>query len=275
MIRATRRACPARRVARYNGRVRKHLRFNTHAGKDKPFTIDQSETACPFCDRTQLAEILDEQGPIIFLKNKYPVLENTYQTVIIETDRCDAEFSTYSRDHLHQLMRFSVEKWQAMMASDAFASVVFYKNHGPHSGGSLRHPHMQIVGLHDVDYRQNVIDTDFQGLVIDEQPGVQFNLSTHPRMGFTEFNVLLQDMDRIDLMADYLQVAAHFALHHFNARCRSYNMFFYERPDGIAAKVIPRFVVGPLYVGFSIPQVTNRLEEILESVRRNYFALDV
>jgi galactose-1-phosphate uridylyltransferase len=255
--------------------MRKHLRFNTHVGRDKPFTIDNRETDCPFCDRSQLAEILDEHGPIIYLKNKYPVLEDTFQTVIIETDRCEAEFSVYPEEHLHALLRFGVEKWQAMIASGEFASVVFYKNHGPHSGGSLRHPHMQIVGLHEVDYRQNVIDTDFQGLVIDEKPGVQFNLSTQPRMGFTEFNVLLQDMARIDLMADYLQVATHYALHHFNAHCRSYNMFFYERPDGIAAKVIPRFVVGPLYVGFSIPQVTNRLEEILETVRRNYFDPEV
>ncbi len=251
--------------------MRKHLRFNTHAGKDKPFTIDGRDTECPFCDRSRLVDILDEEGPIILLKNKFPVLEDTFQTVIIETETCDAELSTYSKEHLHHVVRFGVEKWQAMIASGAYRSVVFYKNHGPHSGGSLRHPHMQIVGLNQVDYRQNVTDTDFQGLVIDRQPGVEFNLSTHPRMGFTELNVLLSDPTRIDLMADYLQVAAHYALHHFNAHCSSYNLFFYEREDGIAAKLIPRFVVGPLFVGFSIPQVTNRLEEIVESVRRHYF----
>jgi hypothetical protein len=251
--------------------MRQHLRFNTHAGKDKPFTIDNRETECPFCNRSQLVDILDEHGPIILLKNKYPVLENTYQTVIIETDDCDAEFSTYEPEHLHQVVRFGVAKWQAMIQSGEFASVVFYKNHGPHSGGSLRHPHMQIVGLHEVDYRQNVLDTDFQGIIVDQEPGVQFNLSTHPRMGFTELNVVLDDMDRIDRMADYLQVAAHFALHHFNKHCVSYNLFFYEREGGIAAKLIPRFIVGPLYVGFSIPQVTNRLEEIVGTLRREYF----
>ena len=254
--------------------MRKHLRFNTHVGKDKPFTIDNQGDACPFCDRGQLSEILDEQGPIIFLKNKYPVLENTFQTVIIETDQCDAEFSTYAPEHLHQLMRFSVEKWQEMVESGEFASVVFYKNHGPHSGGSLRHPHMQIVGLHEIDYRQNVIPSDFTGLLLAEEPGVEFNLSTQPRMGFTELNVVLRDRDRVDRMADYLQVAAHYALNHFNAHCRSYNMFFYELEGAIAAKVIPRFVVGPLFVGFSIPQVTNRLDEIADTVRRTYFDLD-
>lgn len=254
--------------------MRKHLRFNTHVGRNKPFTIDNRETACPFCDPEQLCDILDRQGPIILLKNKFPVLEDTFQTVIIETDRCDAELSTYGPEHLHQVLRFGVNKWQEMIRSGDFASVVFYKNHGPHSGGSLRHPHMQIVGLHEVDYRQNIDDGDFEGLVIHRDPGVEFNLSTHPRMGFTEFNVVLQDMERLDRMADYLQVAAHYALHHFNQHCSSYNLFFYEREDGIAAKLIPRFVVGPLYVGFSIPQVTNRLDEIVATVREHYISPD-
>lgn len=251
--------------------MRKHLRFNTHIGKDKPYTIGNQGDPCPFCDRSQLAEILDERHPIIFLKNKYPVLENTFQTVIIETDQCDAEFSTYPPEHLHTLMRFGVEKWQELIASGEFTSVVFYKNHGPHSGGSLRHPHMQIVGLQAIDYRENIVETDFQGIVLDAEPGVEFNLSTHPRMGFTEFNVVLRDRDRLDRMADYLQVATHYVLHRFHAQCSSYNMFFYEYAGGIAAKVIPRFVVGPLFVGFSIPQVTNRLEEIADTVWREYF----
>jgi ATP adenylyltransferase/5',5'''-P-1,P-4-tetraphosphate phosphorylase II len=254
--------------------MNEHLRFNTHIGQEKPFTIDKRDAACPFCDRSQLADILEEHPPIVYLKNKFPVLEDTYQTVIIETDACDAELSTYAPAHLHAVMRFGVEKWLEMARSGDFASVVFYKNHGPHSGGSLRHPHMQIVGLNRVDYRNNVRERDFEGLAIAAEEGVRFNLSTHPRMGFTEFNVLLSDPARIDRMADYVQVAAHYVLNHFHAQINSYNLFFYETPDGIAAKLIPRFIVGPLFVGFSIPQVTNRLDEIVQVIQERYFERD-
>lgn len=253
------------------GTMSEPLRFNTHIGKDKPFTIDKHDTACPFCDRSQWAEILEERPPIAYLKNKFPVLEDTYQTVIIETDACDAELSTYGPEHLHAVMRFGVEKWLEMAHSGEFASVLFYKNHGPHSGGSLRHPHMQIVGLEQVDYRSNIRERDFEGLAIAAEEGVTFNLSTHPRMGFTEFNVVLRDLDRLDRMADYVQVAAHYALHHFHAQASSYNLFFYETNGAIAAKLIPRFIVGPLFVGFSIPQVSNRLDEIVQAVQERYF----
>lgn len=248
----------------------RHLRFNTHIGREKPYTIDNREAECPFCDRSRLAGILDDQGDILYLVNKYPVLEDTFQTVIIETAHCESELSTYPREHLHRVMRFGVAKWLEMARDPRFASAVFYKNHGPHSGGSLRHPHMQIVGLHQVDYRQNVLAQDFEGLAIAPGDGVEFNLSTHPRVGFTEFNVILRDPAEIDRMADYVQVAAHYTLNGFNQYCSSYNLFFYELEGAIAAKLIPRFVMGPLYVGFSIPQVTNRLEEIVEAVRDRY-----
>ncbi len=251
--------------------MREHLRFNMQIGKDKPFTIGNHKVECPFCDRSRLVDILEDRHPILYLKNKFPVLEDTYQTVLIETDTCETELSVYPREHLHAVVGFGVAKWLEMARSGEFASVVFYKNHGPNSGGSLRHPHMQIVGLNRVDYRNNVRDQDFQGLVIAAEDGVEFNLSTHPRMGFTEFNVLLRDLSRIDRMAEYIQVAAHYALHHFHATCTSYNLFFYEWGGGIAAKLIPRFIVGPLFVGFSIPQVTNRLDEIRETLQERYF----
>lgn len=254
--------------------MEKHLRFNMHVGRDKPYTIDDGSVDCPFCDRGQLSGILDEEGPIILLKNKFPVLEDTYQTVLIETDQCQSELSLYPKDHLYTLMHFAVDRWQRMIHSGEFASVLFYKNHGPYSGGSIRHPHMQIVGLQKVDYRPNVQESDFQGLIIAQEPGVEFNLSTQPRVGFTEFNVILTDMSRLPRLADYVQVAAHYVLHHFNTNAQSYNLFLYEFGDGIAAKLIPRFIVGPLYVGFSIPQVSNRLEEIVTRVREQYFPLE-
>ncbi|HEU4964058.1 MAG TPA: DUF4931 domain-containing protein [Bacilli bacterium] len=250
-----------------------HLVFQSNIGRQKPESIVNKSTRCPFCDRNELAEILAEEGSILLVKNKFPVLEDTCMTVLIETDVCHSELSEYPRDHLHRLIRFGVAQWEAMEQSGEYASVIFYKNHGPLSGGTIRHPHMQIVGLNQVDYREHVTAEQFEGLVIDRSPGVAFNISTRPRMGFYELNVVLTDREQIDRMADYIQMAAHYFLHHFHAKCDSYNLFFYRLENGnIAAKILPRFVTTPLFVGYSIPQVASRIPEVVAQLQELYLA---
>ncbi len=50
-----------------------HLMFNSHIGRVKRVETDEDNPACPFCSRERLEEILDEDGSIILVKNKYPV----------------------------------------------------------------------------------------------------------------------------------------------------------------------------------------------------------
>jgi hypothetical protein len=248
-----------------------HLQFDIHIGRQKPENVTNREAACPFCSPDELEGVLERRGPMIWLRNKYPVLKDAFQTVLIETDDCDAELSVYPREHLHALFSFGVEKWREMERSGSFRSVLFFKNHGPYSGGSMRHPHMQIVGLETYDYLQHVKPSDFEGIVIDREAGVECNLSTLPRAGFFECNVVLSDMDRLPRMADYVQILAHWILNRFNRRCQSYNLFFYRWEERIVVKVVPRFVTSPLYVGYAIPQVPNNLEEVVREIQRIYF----
>jgi ATP adenylyltransferase/5',5'''-P-1,P-4-tetraphosphate phosphorylase II len=249
----------------------RHLTFNTHIVKHKPENLVNRGSYCPFCDRANLTDILDEQGTILWLKNKYPVLEDTFQTVIVETDECEGELSTYDKAHLYALIRFAVERWLHMEESGEYTSVLLFKNHGYQSGGSLRHPHMQIVGLHTLDYRSDLRDDFFSGLLIHQSPGVEFNISTAPRVGFIELNVRLFDFDQLDRMADYIQVAAHYLMHHFNKACDSYNLFFYQWRGEIIAKIMPRFPTSPLVIGYGIPQVSSRILEVVSEIQNHYF----
>ncbi len=248
-----------------------HLMFNSHIGQVKRVETIEDNPACPFCSRERLEEILDEDGSIILVKNKYPVLEKTFQTVLIETDICDSELSEYPKEHLYKVMNFGFRNWFAMIESGRFASVLFFKNHGLYSGGTIRHPHMQIVGLEEYDYHRTVSPDQFLGEVIAEKGSVQFNLSSKPRVGFFEFNIVTTDISQIETFSDYLQTAAHFILNHYNKNCTSYNIFFYEWENTVAAKLMPRFVTSPLYVGYAIPQVSNRIGETAEKVRSIYF----
>jgi ATP adenylyltransferase/5',5'''-P-1,P-4-tetraphosphate phosphorylase II len=253
------------------GLENKHLHFNTSIGVKKPENYRNKEQACPFCARDELTDLIEVDGPIILLKNKFPVLENAYQTVLIETDDCHAELSTYSKEHLHRLIRFGLRHWLEMEETGSYKSVIFFKNHGPLSGGTLAHPHMQIVGLHDLDYDEKVNHEMFEGLLLAEETGVSFTLSTKPRVGFYEFNIAMADLSFTDRFADFIQIAAHYILHHFPFRASSYNIFFYHLDEKIYAKVVPRFITTPLYIGYGLPQVPNNLNWMADRVKEIYF----
>ncbi len=248
----------------------KHLLFDSQIGRKKPETIIKKENSCPFCDRNNLEDIIDQEDSMILLKNKFPVLKETLQTVLVETDQCQSDLSNYPKEHLYRLLRFGIKNWFEMIDSREFTSVSFFRNYGPLSGGSIAHPHSQIVAFHNYDYLEKINKQDFVGLIIDQSNSVELNISTQPRVGFYEFNVILKDVDAIPRFADYIQMVAHYILNRFIFRCSSYNVFYYNFEDSIIAKIVPRFVTSPLYIGYSIPQVPNNLEDVLEDFTKKY-----
>lgn len=250
----------------------RHLYFNTSIGVKKPENIRNKQHPCPFCARDELTDILAVEGPIILLKNKYPVLENAFQTVLIETDECDAELSTYPSDHLHRLIRFGLHHWLEMENSGRFESVIFFKNYGPLSGGTIAHPHMQIIGLNHLNYKENIEEEVFKGILIEETKEVCFALSTKPRIGFYEFNVQMSDTGYVEEFGRCIQTAAHYILNHFPFKATSYNIFFYHLNGKIYAKIVPRFVTTPIYIGYGLPQVPSNLEWMAEKVKDLYFS---
>ena len=248
-----------------------HLYFNSAIGSKKPVNINNQNTACPFCERNSLTDIIDQDGEIILLKNKYPVLEDSVQTVLIETADCHSELSVYSKQHLYRVISFGVKHWLTMEQDPAFASVIFYKNHGPCSGGTIRHPHMQIVGFNNLDYRPHIKQEYFVGDIIDQRNGVALNISTLPRIGFFEFNIVGETIEQIEQTSDYIQTVAHYILNHFHRNCKSYNLFFYHLDNQVAVKITPRFVTSPLYIGYAIPQLPSRLNDVAAEIRARYF----
>ncbi|WP_093794171.1 DUF4931 domain-containing protein [Sporomusa acidovorans] len=247
-----------------------HLVFDTKIGGTKPVTVVDTGHKCPFCCRDELEGIIAEDGPILLIANKYPVLRDTFPTVLIETDDCASELSLYPRDHLHRVIRFGSEKWLDMIAGGEFASVLFFKNHGPSSGGTIRHPHMQIIGLRHVDYTANIPPVSLEGIVISRDGGVELAIADKPLVGFVELNLKLANLGQIDRLADYLQICAHYFLHNFNRHCNSYNIFFYHIDGQITAKVMPRFVTSPIFVGYAIPQLSTRIPDVAADLKRIY-----
>lgn len=158
-----------------------------------------------------------------------------------------------------------------MEESGKYESVIFFKNYGPLSGGTIAHPHMQIIGLNDLNYKENILPEVFNGLIIKQSDEVLFTLSTKPRVGFYEFNIKMPDDGYREAFGHYLQTAVHYILNHFPFKASSYNIFFHHLGRHIYAKIIPRFVTTPIYIGYGIPQVPNNLEWMAEELKNLYF----
>lgn len=236
------------------------LEYNLNIGKTKPDTVHRDESYCPFCDVAHLKNILETRGHMIWLENAYRVLKDTWQTLIIETDDCDGDFSLYTPDYAAALIRFGLEKWRQVQQMEQFASVIFYRNHGYMSGGTIHHPHSQIVGLKKYDYHEDIHLHHFAGTCVLTEPGLEINISSRPLIGFYEANLILSDMSVLPQFVQYMQHTALFFRHSFVRFNDSYNIFFYDFPDDprIFVKIIPRFLTNPLFIGYMIPQIANK-----------------
>lgn len=247
-----------------------YLGFRIDVGKTKPENIVHKDAPCPFCDTKNLKNIFEVEDNIILLENKYQVLEDAYQLLIIETDKCHADIPDYTKEHMHKLMRFAIRHWQKMIASHKYKTVLMFKNHGSLSGGTMRHPHMQIVGLKNLNSVHMCDKKQFEGTIIQEQNSVTLNLSTKPRVGFTEINIIMKDNKDIDILADFVQIGVDYLMNHFEF-CQSYNLFFYMIEGNICVKVMPRYPTSPLFIGYNIELVPNNLNDIASEIKKIYF----
>ena len=228
------------------------IRFNTNLGQQKPENIVHKENPCPFCHPDSLRDIIAVEDDMIFLRNLYNVIDDAELFVLIECKDCGTDMPDYSREYMHKLIRFGVRQWNELIDSGRFRSVLFFKNHGPLSGGTMRHAHMQIVGLNNIENNTLYTDEDFDGIDIDTRNGVTINAATKPRLGFSEFNILAENNDALDEIADYIQLSLKYFRQYVPRAKDNYNIFFYRQDGKIRVKVMPRFPTSPLFVGYDL-----------------------
>ena len=242
------------------------LVFDVMQARGKPDDRRRPSGYCPFCDVEHLENIYRRDGDRIWLQNKFRTLRDTMQTLVIETSDHDGDISLYPREQNRAILRFAIECWDEMIASKKYRSVLMYKNMGPLSGGSLVHPHLQIVGLVHEDGYAALGPENFEGIDVWESGAVRMTISTQPIMGFFEVNVFVPEgmassgdasqHAEVDRFCDAVQVAVSYVLNeHHGGRATSYNLFFYRFGGRTIAKVLPRWVVSPYFVGYRLSQV--------------------
>ena len=247
------------------------IRFNTDIGKTKPENIVHTDNACPFCDTANLTGIIDTDGDIIFLENKYNVIEGADQFVLIEGSECTVDMPNYTDEHMRRVIKLGLKHWKRLLNSGKYEEVLFFKNYGSMSGGTIRHPHMQLVGFPKLKSELLFFPEEMRGIVIARKNNVELNISTCPRIGFGELNVVPEiDID-IDTFADFLKIAVHYLMNYFRKNLTSYNIFFYHQEKQIYAKILPRFATSPYFIGYNVRFLPNNIERIANEIRTIYF----
>ena len=248
------------------------IKFNTDVGKTKPENIVHANNDCPFCDVENLTDIIDTDDDIIFLKNKYIVIEGSDQFVLIEGRECNVDMPNYSREKMCRVIKMGLKHWHELLNCGKYEEVLFFKNFGPMSGGTIRHPHMQLVGFPKLNSDLLFDEEELRGVVIARQNNVELNVSTCPRVGFGELNVVVEEGGSYDTLADFLQISVHYLMNFFRKNLSSYNIFFYRREKIIYAKIMPRFATSPYFVGYNIHFLPRNVPQIADEVYKIYFS---
>ncbi len=253
----------------------KAVRFSTAIGRKKPETLITGRSECPFCHPETLVDIVETDGDIIFLRNKYNVLTDAEQFVLVESGRCDDGIEQYSADKLHRLFRLALRHFAKMLKNPAYKSVIFFKNHGPLSGGTIKHPHMQLIGLYDTEpeilyEKENFIPA---AEPIIQRDGLELAASAYPRLGFSEFTITSSTFPltekAVDTLSEIIQKVVQFIMKNDWRDNPSYNLFFYylKESDRLAVRIMPRHPTSPLFVGYDLRIVPDNIGELSEQLK--------
>lgn len=243
--------------------------FNRKLNNKKPSTIRNKETSCPFCDRNQIAGIIDEQDDMILIKNKFSTFKDAMMLVLIESKQCDSDMHTYSIAKLESLLGYAIKTWSDIIASGEFENVILFKNKGLHSSGTISHPHMQIIGFKEQDTYTRVSTENLQGfeIAVDD---IEFNLSTLPLISFLEFNIeITEDIHKLAKTVSFL--TKYIEKTYWGPEA-SYNFFFYQIDGKRYLKIIPRYPTSAVHIGYGIIQLydNEQLQDYHDSLTEYY-----
>ena len=168
----------------------------------------RTEPVCPFCDVKGREAYEDFGEGIIFVKNKYNVLEYTKNYLLIEGDGCDVGLHERSDEHLLKVLNVAIDKKNELLFNNEFEEVVIFKQFGIYSSSSVKHGHVQIVGLDKKKTSDDYLLNSLNGIVLYDNENFKVILSENP-IGETmeiniEYNQLnLEVIEKLKLVLNY------------------------------------------------------------------------
>lgn len=244
------------------------IELDVSVNKEKPNLYkNKEEMDCPFCN----IEKIKKEGlylgkepteSIYWTKNKFPTLVGAYQTLILETDKCNENFRTYSLQYTQKLIDYVIEKRKELEESGRFDKVLVFKNSGLLSGGTIPHSHTQIVG---VENYTDVINTRafIEGMTIQSTSSTQLTLSTEPLAESYEFNISWGIKEGMPLdAAYYLRELIKYMDIFQDGKYKDYNLVIEDIDGRRYIKILYRRAINLLVLAYKIHPVPNNLEDI-------------
>lgn len=231
--------------------------LNMYPQPNKPMFHNQKKYICPFCDKQNVSETLINTNQFSsWIKNKYPLLlDDTYQTLIIETPNCEANILNYSKEELEKIFSFTFECYNQLKNNKKYNDVLLFKNHGILSGGSIPHAHIQLVGMFEnkVEYKKIINSTLGENVFENEE--VKITISNFPISEFFEFNLILKNKNKTSSSVSFLQEIIRYSLSMLDSRFNDFNFAYYEINGLSFFKVVPRSYASPYLIMYDLKQV--------------------
>jgi hypothetical protein len=250
------------------------LTLSVNTSRKKPRTILPSDDPCPFCSFTSLRKegrVLDERTDLLWIRNKFGTLKEADQTVLVETEDCGEDFSTYSPEKAVDVLGFAIGSWHSFLRKPEYQSALLFKNAGPLSGASIHHAHMQIVGLKSFDPNTDHPRSSFGGIPIFSDSTVSLRLADKPNTEFYEFNLQLKSLDSLDSFARCVQSVTDHILGVLNPRHKSFNYAFYLVDNDVHMRIFVRFPTSIFHLGYGISQTPDDIPSIAQRMKSMYF----
>lgn len=235
----------------------------------KPTTINNDSIVCPFCSVDELrneGRLLNQNGQMLWLDNKYPMLEKTKQTLIIETNNCIDNLSSYSEEYAKELFDFAFKTRNHMMENKDFKDVLFFKNQGAKADGSVHHAHMQLVGLYNHASNSPKIEETLTGAIVYQGHNVKVTVSDNPMGEKYEFNVIWKTKNHNFEYVKWVQQVIRYFTVFKGGRFSDYNFYYYEKNNVSALKIVPRGAVSIYFLGFGLKQVPDDIHQVAEEL---------
>lgn len=205
---------------------------------------------------------------MLFLDNKFPIYEDALQYLVVETDKCDEDFTNYDIPYIQELLNF-ILFCKKEVEKENVKRVVVFKNVGWNSGGSIPHHHVQIVGLKKITGRI-FTQEDFEGITIKETATFELSLSNKPLTQDYEFNLISKTKDISLDFCKELQHLIQFILLFKGNRYSDYNIVFEEIDERLMLKVLPRSRQAVYSFIYDIHQIPPDLDEVKELYKKTF-----
>lgn len=238
-----------------------YIIFNKKISEQKPNTIRNKKVECPFCKRDKLARALAQNGECLLIENKYPAIKDTDMYVLIESATCEQNIFTYSSEQYAEILTFVITNWLKMKKQAKYQDVVLLKNCGPLSGGSIKHEHMQILAFKKQSVYQQLEIKHLLGLEVLTDD-ITIRISDFPLNNYLEINLEFT-LKQIQKLAIYLQITIKYLASIYKLEEFSYNLFFYEMKGRLFVKLVSRYAMSPIFLGFKLQQCYDQ-EQLLE-----------